>query len=279
MRIIKYDDIVSAVKKIVMDAAYYLGDDVKGAISNAKKTEVSDTASAILNEVLENAEIAEKEDVPMCQDTGYAVYFVEIGTDVHVDGNLEDAINEGTRQGYVDGYLRKSILKDPIKGENTKDNTPAVIWTNFVDGDKLKITIAAKGGGSENMSQVRMMKPSDGVEGVKNFVIEHVKKAGGNPCPPITVGIGIGGTFEKCAWLAKKALLRELGKKNDDTFYAELEDELLEMVNKTGVGPQGLGGRTTALGVHIETYPRHIATFPVAINIQCHASRHKSVVL
>jgi len=208
------------------------------------------------------------------------VVFVDMGDQVFVkDGNLFDAINEGVRQGYKEGYLRKSILGDPIERKNTGDNTPAVIHMNVVKGDKLKITVAPKGGGSENMSEVKMMKPSDGVEGVKEFVIDMVRRSGSNPCPPIIVGVGIGGTFEKCAEMAKRALLKEVGERNPNPFYAKLEEELLEKVNKLGIGPQGFGGRVTALDVHIETYPCHIASFPAAVNIQCHAARHKEAVI
>lgn len=229
---------------------------------------------------MENAKIANEENVPMCQDTGYAVFFVELGQEVHiVDGYLYDAINEGVRKGYQEGYLRKSIVGHPLLRQNTGDNTPAVIHTTVVPGDKISITIAPKGGGSENMSGIAMLKPAQGVEGVKNFVLEQVKKAGPNPCPPIVVGVGIGGTFEKSALLAKEALLRPIGQKNPLPDIAELEDELLTKVNQLGIGPQGLGGRTTALAVHVEIYAAHIASLPVAVNINCHATRHKSVVL
>jgi len=263
-----------------MDANYFLGEDVLSALKNAEQNEESSVGKGILGDIVKNAEIAHDQQVPMCQDTGFAVFFVDVGQDVHfVNGDVNEAINEGVRQGYKDGYLRKSILGDPIQRKNTGDNTPAVIHYNFVPGDKVKITFAAKGGGSENMSEIRMMKPSDGVEGLKDFVLERVRKSGGNPCPPIIVGVGVGGTFEKCAQLAKKSLLREVGSKHPDKYYADLEDELLEKVNKIGVGPQGVGGRTTALDVFIEAHPCHIASFPVAINIQCHAARHKEVVI
>jgi fumarate hydratase subunit alpha len=280
MREIHVSEVIPKVRSMCMDANYYLGEDVLGALKASYKSEESPVGKGILGDIIENARIAHDQQVPMCQDTGFAVFFVEVGQDVHVNGgSLSDAINEGVRQGYKDGYLRKSILGDPIKRVNTKDNTPAVITYDIVPGDKLKIIFAAKGGGSENMSEVRMMKPSDGVEGLKAFVIDRVKRSGGNPCPPIIVGVGVGGTFDKCAQLAKRSLLREVGSKHRDPFYADLEVELLEKVNKIGIGPQGLGGRTTALAVFIEAYPCHIASFPVAVNIQCHAARHKEVVI
>lgn len=280
MREVKTDVITEAVRKLVIEASYDLGDDVIQALESAKKVEESPVAGAILDQITQNATIAKTEQAPMCQDTGLAVLFVEIGQEVHVEGgSLFDALNEGIRQGYEQGYLRKSVLSDPIKRKNTGDNTPAVVHYDIVPGDKIKITMAPKGGGSENMSEVRMMKPSDGLQGVKDFVIERVKKSGGNPCPPVILGVGIGGTFEKCAMLAKKALLRDVGDRHPNKFYADLELELLEMVNKTGVGPQGLGGTTTALDVHIEVHPCHIASLPVSVNTQCHAARHKSIVL
>ncbi len=280
MREVNTESITEAVRKIAMEASYDLGPDVVGALEKAKKVEESAVGKAILDQITENAVIAKAEHAPMCQDTGFAVLFVEIGQEVHVTGGtITDALNEGIRQGYDQGYLRKSVLSDPIERKNTGDNTPAVIHYDIVPGDKIKITIAPKGGGSENMSEVRMMKPSDGLQGVKDFVIERVQKSGGNPCPPVIVGVGIGGTFEKCAMLAKKSLLRNVGERNPNKFYADLELELLEMVNKTGVGPQGLGGTTTALDVHIEVFPCHIASLPVAVNTQCHAARHKSVII
>lgn len=280
MREVNTASITEAVRKIAIEASYDLGPDVVGALEKAKKVEESAVGKAILDQITENATIAKTEQAPMCQDTGFAVLFVEIGQDVHVTGGtVADALNEGIRQGYDQGYLRKSVLSDPIERKNTGDNTPAVIHYDIVPGDKIKVTIAPKGGGSENMSEVRMMKPSDGLQGVKDFVIERVKKSGGNPCPPVIVGVGIGGTFEKCAMLAKKSLLRDVGDRHPNKFYADLELELLEMVNKTGVGPQGLGGTTTALDVHIEVFPCHIASLPVAVNTQCHAARHKSVII
>ena len=234
-------------------------------------------AEGILDKILMNSEIARSEKVPMCQDTGMTCVFIEVGQDVHVvGGNLEEAINKGVAAGYEEGFLRKSVVKDPISRENTNDNTPAVIYYNIVSGDKFKITIAPKGFGSENMSQIKMLKPSDGIEGVKEFILKVVREAGPNPCPPIIVGIGIGGTFDKAACLAKRAAIRRIDASNVNPYYEELEKELLEKINKLGIGPQGFGGRTTALAVNIETYPTHIAGLPVAVNINCHASRHVS---
>jgi fumarate hydratase subunit alpha len=280
MRELQAKEITSAVKRLCMEANYYLGEDVLNAIKEGLKKEESPLGKDILQQIIENAEIAAKEEVPICQDTGFAVIFVELGQEVRVvNGDFNEAVNEGVRQGYTDGYLRKSIVEDPIRRKNTGDNTPAVIHLEIVPGDKIRIIVAPKGGGSENMSEVRMMKPADGVEGLKRYVLEHVEKSGGNPCPPVVVGVGVGGTFEKCAYLAKKALLREIGSKNADPFYAQLEAELLEKVNKTGVGPQGLGGRVTALAVHIEAHPCHIASYPVAVNLNCHAARHKEIVI
>lgn len=280
MRELQAKEITSAVKRLCMEANYYLGEDVLNAVKEGLKKEESPLGKDILQQIIENAEIAAKEEVPICQDTGFAVFFVELGQEVKiVGGDFNQAINEGVRQGYTDGYLRKSIVEDPIRRKNTGDNTPAVIHLEIVPGDKIRIIVAPKGGGSENMSEVRMMKPADGVEGLKRYVLEHVEKSGGNPCPPVIVGVGVGGTFEKCAFLAKKALLREVGSKHSDPFYAELEAELLEKVNKTGVGPQGLGGRVTALAVHIEAHPCHIASYPVAVNLNCHAARHKEITI
>jgi len=280
MRELQAKEITSAVKRLCMEANYYLGEDVLNAIKEGLKKEESPLGKDILQQIIENAEIAAKEEVPICQDTGFAVIFVELGQEVRVvNGDFNEAINEGVRQGYTDGYLRKSIVEDPIRRKNTGDNTPAVIHLEIVPGDKIRIIVAPKGGGSENMSEVRMMKPADGVEGLKRYVLEHVEKSGGNPCPPVIVGVGVGGTFEKCAYLAKKALLREIGSKNADPYYAELEAELLEKINKTGVGPQGLGGRVTALAVHIEAHPCHIASYPVAVNLNCHAARHKEITI
>ncbi len=280
MRTIKSEQITESVKKLCTDANYYLGADVIAALKDASGKEESPLGKEIINQILENAEIAKNDKMPLCQDTGLSAIFVELGQDVHVEGaDFEAAVQEGIRQGYTEGYLRKSMVEDPLRRKNTGDNTPAVISTRIVKGDKIKITILPKGGGSENMSAVRMLKPSDGEDGVKGFVVETVKKAGGNPCPPIIVGVGIGGSFDKCAYLAKKALLRELGSVHSDPYYAAMEKELLEKVNNTGIGPQGLGGRITALAVHIETHPCHIASLPVAVNTQCHSARHKEVVI
>jgi len=280
MREISTKDIIKAVKELCIDANYKLGKDVEDALRKAYEKEESPVGKATLSQILENMEISKQGEFPMCQDTGTAVVFVDMGDQVCIkDGNLFEAINEGVRQGYKEGYLRKSILADPIERKNTKDNTPAVIHLDIVKGDKLKIVCAPKGGGSENMSEVKMMKPADGVEGVKDFVIDKVKRSGSNPCPPIIVGVGIGGSFEKCAEMAKRALLRPIGSKHPNPFYADLEVELLEKVNKLGIGPQGFGGYQTALAVHIETYPCHIASFPAAVNINCHVARHKEVVL
>ena len=279
MRQIHVDSIVSTVKELCVDACVNLGDDVKALLHKAKQNEVSPFGKDILDQLLKNVDIAKKEQIPMCQDTGMAVFFLELGQDVHiVGGDLKKAIDEGVRQGYRDGYLRKSVL-DPLTRINTNDNTPAILHTEIVPGDKLKISFAPKGFGSENMSAVKMLKPSDGIEGIKAFVVDTVERAGANPCPPIILGIGIGGTMEKAALLAKKALLRDAGRKSFDPYISELEDELLDLINKTGIGPQGLGGVNTALAVHILTYPTHIAGLPVAVNVQCHAARHKEAIL
>lgn len=262
------------------EANFNLGKDVMEAFKKGYEQEVSATGKEILQILIKNAEIAREEQVPMCQDCGYAVIFLELGQDVRIEGgDLYEAIKAGVAKGYTDGYLRKSIVAHPLDRKNTGDNTPPVIHTKIVPGENLKITLAPKGGGSENMSQVKMMKPADGVEGVKNFVLEVAKNAGPNPCPPVILGVGIGGTMEKAALIAKEALLREIGSTNKDPEMAKLEAELLEKVNNLGIGPQGLGGRTFCLAVHIETYPAHIASLPVAVNINCHAARHKEVVL
>lgn len=280
MREVHVSKITETIKKLCMDANYYLGDDIKNKFYEFKDKETSKLGKEILDILINNSEIAEKEQMPMCQDTGMAVVFMEIGQDVHiVGGNVEDAINEGVRQGYIEGYLRKSVVKDPLDRVNTKDNTPAIIHYNIVPGDKIKITVAPKGFGSENMSRLKMLKPADGVEGVKRFVLETVKEAGPNPCPPIVVGIGIGGTFEKAAFLAKKALLRSIDEENKNPYYAKLEKEILDEINKLGIGPQGFGGLTTCLGVNIEVYATHIAGLPVAVNINCHATRHKEAII
>ncbi|MBV4446548.1 fumarate hydratase [Clostridium tyrobutyricum] len=280
MREINIKDITKAVKKLCIESNYYLSNDVKDKIISSEMSENWPIAKNILNKILDNANIAKNENVPICQDTGMACIFIEIGQEVHiVGGSIEKAINEGVKQGYEEGYLRKSVVKDPIRRINTGDNTPAIINYNIIPGDKLTIIAAPKGFGSENMSQIKMLKPSDGIEGVKKFVVEVVKNAGPNPCPPIVVGIGIGGNFDKVASLAKMALIRPLNQRNSDEFYSNLEIELLEKVNSLGIGPQGFGGHTTALAVNIETYPTHIAGLPVAVNINCHVTRHKKIEL
>ena len=279
MRKIKSEQIVEQVKKLCIEASLYLGEDVLSCIKEKAKSEKSEVGKNILNILVENAEIAKEKKIPICQDTGMAVFFVEIGQEVLIEGDtLTDAINEGVRQGYEEGYLRKSVVS-PINRVNTKDNTPAVIHYDMVKGDKIKIEFAAKGFGSENMSKMKMLKPSDGLEGIKKFIIDTVSEAGPNPCPPMVLGVGIGGTVDKCAQIAKKALFRELGEFNKDENIAKLESELLTAINKLGIGPQGLGGTTTALGLNIETFPTHIAGLPVVVNINCHASRHKKVVI
>ena len=280
MKTINVNEIIKTVKELSIEANYYLPNDVKEAIEKAEKNEKWPIANNILNKILENSQIASAEKMPICQDTGMDCVFIDIGQDVHITGgSLEEAINEGVRQGYAEGFLRKSVVKDPLHRVNTNDNTPALIYYNMVPGDKVKITVAPKGFGSENMSRIAMLKPSDGLEGVKNFVLETVRMAGPNPCPPIVIGIGIGGSFDKAAYLAKKALIRPVNENNTDEFYGNLEKELLEEVNKIGIGPQGFGGKTTALALNIETYPTHIAGLPVAVNINCHATRHKERVL
>ena len=278
MRHISTSEITSKVKELCIRAACELGSDVVLALEGFRGKEESPLGKEVLDQIIENAQIALKEDAPMCQDTGIAVFFVEIGRNATIDGSLEDAINEGVRQGYAEGYLRKSVCH-PLTRKNTEDNTPAIIHTNIVDRDKVKITIAPKGAGSENMSRLAMLKPSQGLPAIKDFVINTVKDAGGNPCPPIIVGIGIGGNFEKSAILAKESLLREVGSDNPDKELDALEKELLEKVNNLGIGPMGFGGRTTALAVHIKTAPCHIASLPVAVNVQCHAARHKEAII
>ena len=280
MREVNVALVTEVVKKLSIEANYFLGADIKESLEKSRKEETFELAGQVLDKIILNSEIACKEEMPMCQDTGMACVFLEIGQDVHfIGGNLEEAINEGVRRGYEEGFLRKSVVEDPIRRVNTKDNTPAIIYYDIVDGDKVIITLAPKGFGSENMSRIGMLKPSDGLEGVKNFIIETVKAAGPNPCPPMVVGVGIGGTFDKAAYLAKKALIRPINTSNKDEFYKDLEIELLEKINKLGIGPQGFGGKTTALGLNIETYPTHIAGLPVAVNINCHATRHKEAVI
>ena len=274
------EQITEELKEMCIQANHFLSPDMDAALKNAVDTEKSELGRKILNQLQENLQIADQEMIPICQDTGMAVVFLEVGQDVHfVGGCLEDAVNEGVRQGYVDGFLRKSVVKDPLIRENTKDNTPAVIHTDIVPGDKVKITLAPKGFGSENMSRVFMLKPADGIEGVKNAILTAVKDAGPNACPPMVVGVGVGGTFEKCALMAKKALTREVGNHSDIPYVCELEKEMLEKINKLGIGPGGLGGTTTALAVNINTYPTHIAGLPVGINICCHVNRHVSRVI
>ena len=280
MREINVSTITSAIKELCINANYYLDQDIRDRLKEAQDKETFPIAKEMLTKIMINADIAKNEQMPMCQDTGMACVFVELGQEVHIaGGSLEEAIHEGVRQGYTEGYLRKSVVKDPLDRVNTKDNTPAIIYYNIVPGDKLKITVAPKGFGSENMSGIKMLKPADGVEGVKEFIIETVKKAGPNPCPPIVVGVGIGGTFDRAANLAKKALIRPTAERNANPMYADLEAELLEKINALGIGPQGFGGRTTALAVNIEYYPTHIAGLPVAVNINCHATRHAEVEL
>ena len=280
MREVSTEEITKNIKEMCIEANYTLSDDVKNKIINSAAVEESEIGKKILNQLEENMNIADSDNIPICQDTGMAVIFIKIGQDVHITGgNLEDAINQGVREGYIEGYLRKSVVKDPIIRENTKDNTPAVIHYEIIPGDKIEITVAPKGFGSENMSRVCMLKPADGIEGVKNAVIETVKLAGPNACPPVVVGVGVGGTFEKCALLAKKALTRDIDSENSIEYVSELEKELLNEINKLNIGPGGLGGNVTALGVNIETYPTHIAGLPVAVNMCCHVNRHKKRVI
>ena len=280
MREINSQEITKNIKKMCIEANHFLSSDMKKVFDNAKLNEKSPLGCQILEQLDENLKIAGEDMIPICQDTGMAVVFIDIGQDVHIIGNnLEDAINEGVRQGYVEGYLRKSVVKDPLIRENTKDNTPAVIHYNIVPGENVKITVAPKGFGSENMSRVFMLKPADGIEGVKNAVITAVKDAGPNACPPMVVGVGIGGTFEKCAILAKKALARPADSDSNIEYVKKMEKELLNRINKLGIGPGGLGGTQTALAVNIETYPTHIAGLPVAINICCHVNRHVTRII
>ncbi|MDD6305700.1 MAG: fumarate hydratase [Clostridiales bacterium] len=275
IRTVKTEDVIKNVKEMCIEANHYLSKDMDEAMKKAVETEKSELGKKILNQLQENLKIADEEMIPICQDTGMAVIFLEVGQDVHFEGMaIEDAVNEGVRQGYTEGFLRKSVVKDPLIRENTKDNTPAVIHYSIVPGDKVKITMAPKGFGSENMSRVFMLKPADGIEGVKNAILTAVKDAGPNACPPMVVGVGVGGTFEKCALLAKKALTRQVGEHSDTPYVKDMEIEMLEKINRLGIGPGGLGGTTTALAVNINTYPTHIAGLPVAINICCHVNRH-----
>lgn len=280
MREISSEQIIDVVKRLCIEANQKLPSDIKACIKKCRESEDGEIAQDVLDKIITNYEIAESENVPICQDTGMACVFMEIGQDVHITGqNLADAVNEGVRQGYAEGYLRKSVVKDPVRRGNTGDNTPAMLYTEIVNGDQIKITVAPKGFGSENMSAIRMFKPSAGIQGIKDFILETVENAGPNPCPPMVVGVGIGGTFDKAALLAKKALMRDVDIPNDDPYYAELEVEMLEKINKLGIGPQGFGGKTTALALNIETMPTHIAGMPCAININCHVTRHKTEVI
>ena len=280
MKEINLEKVISEVERLCTESNYFLDEKIMDRLKKAFDTEVSDTGKNILGQIIENDEIAGEEQVPMCQDTGLTVVFLEIGTEVKISGDIYEAVNEGVRRGYKNGYLRKSMVKHPLDRINTKDNTPAVIHTKLIPGsDKLKIIVAPKGGGSENMSMVKMLKPSDGAEGVKKAVMDAVLNAGGNPCPPIIVGIGLGGSFEKAAILAKEALLREIDDESGNPADRELEKALLELINKTGIGPMGLGGKNTALAVKVNSYPCHIASLPLAVNINCHSARHKETEL
>ena len=280
MREVNVSIITDNIKEMCIEANHFLTDDMKNVFEKAVKNEESALGKQVLGQLEENLKVAGEEMIPICQDTGMAVVFINVGQDVHLTGgDITDAINEGVRRGYVDGYLRKSVVKDPIYRENTKDNTPAVIHFNIVPGDKVDITVAPKGFGSENMSRVFMLKPADGIEGVKEAILTAVKDAGPNACPPMVVGVGIGGTFEKCAYLAKKALTRDLNEESPVEYVRDLEKEMLEKINKLGIGPGGLGGTQTALAINIETYPTHIAGLPVAVNICCHVNRHSHRVI
>nr|WP_058485836.1 fumarate hydratase [Defluviitalea phaphyphila] len=280
MREVHVKEIEQAVSKLCMEANFHLSKDIKESLEKSREEEISPLGENILEDIIENANIASKKEIPICQDTGTAVVFIEIGQDVHIiGGDLEEAIQNGIRKGYSEGFLRKSIVEDPLIRVNTKDNTPGIIHYLIVKGDKIKITLAPKGGGSENMSALKMLKPADGVEGVEKFVLETVDKAGPNACPPLVVGVGIGGNFEMAAFLAKKALIRPIDKSNPKKHIKEMEERLLNKINTLGIGPQGLGGKITALGVNIEVFPTHIASLPVAVNISCHVTRHKTIVL
>ena len=279
MREINAALITETVKRLCIEANCHLGDDIKNRIAQCATSEPWPPAKEILDRLVENYQIADKCEQPVCQDTGVACVFLKVGQEVHISGDVTEAVNEGVRQGYAQGFLRKSVVKDPLDRVNTGDNTPAMLYVELVGGENIEITVAPKGFGSENMSQIAMLSPSDGLQGVKNFVKQVVEQAGPNPCPPIVVGVGIGGTFDKAAYLAKKALLRPVDTPNENAFYANLEQELLSEINALGIGPQGFGGKTTALAVNIEQYPTHIAGLPVAVNINCHVTRHKTEVL
>ncbi len=280
MREIQAQQITDVVERLCIEANQYLPGDVQGAIRQCRACEDWEIAQGVLDKIITNFEIAENENVPICQDTGMACVFLEIGQDVHiVGGDLSEAVDEGVRRGYTNGYLRKSVVKDPVRRGNTGDNTPAMLYTEIVPGEQIKVTVGPKGFGSENMSMIRMFKPSAGLQGIKDFILETVETAGPNPCPPMVVGVGIGGTFDKAALLAKKALMRPVDSENEDPYYADLEKEMLEKINQLGIGPQGFGGKTTAIGLNIETMPTHIAGMPCAINISCHVTRHKTEVI
>lgn len=280
MREIHIDQIIDTVRQMCIDANCNLNSDVRCALEQGLSEETGEIARTMLTDILKNADIAKEEQMPICQDTGMAVFFLKLGQEVHiVGGSLQEAINEGVRRGYTQGYLRKSVVADPVRRGNTGDNTPAIIHTEITDGEQFEITLAPKGFGSENMSAIKMCKPSEGLQGIIDFVVDTVRNAGGNPCPPLVVGVGIGGTFEKCACLAKSALLREVDSQNPDPYYAQLEQTLLERINALDIGPQGFGGVTTALGVNVETFPTHIAGMPCAVNINCHVTRHVTKTL
>ena len=279
MRKILAEKVTETVRRLCIEANCYLPLDVKDCIENSYSEESWPQAREILEQIMDNYKIAESKARPICQDTGLACVFVNVGQEVQIEGNLTEAIHEGVRRGYGEGYLRKSVVKDPLNRVNTGDNTPAMIYYDIVPGDKLEITVAPKGAGSENMSRIAMLKPSDGLQGVKDFILQTVKEAGPNPCPPFVVGVGVGGTFDKAAFLAKKALIRSLDERNSDPFWAKLEIELLEKINELGIGPQGFGGKTTALCVNVEQFPTHIASLPVAVNINCHVTRHVKEVI
>ena len=279
LRIVDADKITQAIADLCINANICIGEDIRSALTQAQKRETLPLAQSVLDTLLKNAEVAERENLPICQDTGMAVVFVTLGSNVHIDGNIEAAINEGVRCGYRSGYFRNSVVRDPIDRINTGDNTPAVIYYDYMPGDSVHITVAPKGFGSENMSGIRMLNPSDGIAGVEDFVVQTMRLAGANPCPPVIIGVGVGGTMEKAALLSKKALLRDVGSVHSESFWADTEARLLNRVNALDIGPAGYGGITTALGVHILTYPTHIAGLPVAVNIGCHVTRHKTTVI